>query len=45
MPFEALLTVVPLIAVASLAVGALYIGYTVASCATARLHNSDCPSA
>lgn len=45
MPFEALLSIVPLVAIAGLSVAALYVGYTVASCASARMRDSECPSA
>jgi len=45
MPVEALLTLIPLIGAAAIAVGALYVGYSVASCASAKLHDSECPSA
>lgn len=45
MPFEALLTIVPLVAIAGLVAGTLYVGYTVASCASARLRDAECPSA
>jgi hypothetical protein len=42
MPFEALLTLVPLVAVAGLIAGAVYLGYAMASCARARMHDVEC---
>ncbi len=45
MPFEAILTVVPLVAVIGLGAVALYIVYAVASCAGARMRDLGCPSA
>ena len=45
MPFEALLTIIPLVGLVALTVGVAYVGYMVASCATARLRDSECPSA
>jgi hypothetical protein len=45
MPFEALLTLVPLVAAAGLAIGAIYVGYMITTCATARMRHLECHSA
>ncbi len=45
MPFEALFTIIPLVVIAALSIGALYVGYTVASCASAKMRDAECPSA
>lgn len=45
MSFEALFTIVPLVIVVGLSIGALYVGYIVASCASAKMRDAECPSA
>ncbi len=45
MPFEALFTIIPLVVAAGLAIAALYVGYSVASCASSKMRDAECPSA